>query len=248
MQTTARRTASIALASGVALLLVGILAALIWQTQHRPDRSLPKLTVGSKDEVYYSHNATQEDAAALGRALQGVGYFRDQGAAVLFSRNQGGSVVSFVLQDGIWNNPAAVAGFEEIGRRIAPVAGGFPLELRLVDSGWAVQKTVQMGKIRVGTRDEIYYFGSASSSDAETLGRALRDADYLKDRGVTVSISKDGITSLSFVVSPGVWQQPEAVKRFQDLARRVAPAIGGLPLQLRLLSPDMEIKEQSEVR
>jgi hypothetical protein len=248
MQTAARRTASTALASGAALLLLGILAALIWQAQHRPDRSLPKLTIGTKDEVYYSHTATREDAAELGRALQKVGYFRDQGAAVLFSRNKGGSVLSFVLQDGIWNNTAAVASFEEIGRRIAPAAGGFPLELRLVDTGWTVQKTVQLGKIRVGAHDEIYYFGSASESDAEALGSALRDADYLKDRGVTVSLSKDVVTSLSFVVSPGVWLQPEAVARFQELARRIAPSIGGLPLQLRLLSPDMEIQHQSEVR
>jgi len=138
MQTAARRTASTALASGAAVLLLGILAALIWQAQHRPDRSLPKLTIGSKDEVYYSHAATREDAAALGRALQTVGFFRDQGAAVLFSRNNGGSIVSFVLQDGIWNNAAAVAGFEEIGRRIAPVTGGFPIEIRLVDAGWVV--------------------------------------------------------------------------------------------------------------
>jgi hypothetical protein len=248
MQTAARRTASTALASGAALLLLGILTALIWQTQHRPDRSIPKLTIGSKDEIYYSHAATREDAAALGRALQTVGYFRDQGAAVLFSRNKSGSVVSFVLTDGVWNNPSAVAGFEEIGRRIAPAAGGLPIELRLVDTGWALQKTVQLGKIRIGARDEIYYFGFATQSDAEALGRALRDADYLKDRGVTVSLSKDVVTSLSFVVSPGVWLQPENVARFQDLTRRVAPSIGGLPLQLRLLSPDMEIKQQSEVR
>jgi hypothetical protein len=248
MQTVARRTASTALASGAALLLLGILAALIWQAQHRPDRSVPKLTIGSKDEIYYSHAATREEATALGRALQTVGYFRDQGAAVLYSRSAGGSVVSFVLQDGVWSNPAAVAGFEEIGRRIAPVTGGFPIELRLVDAGWAIQKTVQLGKIRVGAHDEIYYFGSATQSDAEALGRALRDADYLKDRGVTVSLSKDVVTSLSFVVSPGVWLQPDSVARFQELARRVAPSIGGLPLQLRLLSPEMETKQQSEVR
>jgi len=248
MQTAARRTASTALSFGAALVLLGILVALMWRAQHQPDRTLPKLTIGSKDEIYYSHTATLEDAAALGRALQTIGYFRDQGAAVLFSRNKGGAVLSFVLQDGVWNNSAAVASFEEIGRRIAPVAGGFPLELRLVNAGWAVQKTVELGKIKVGARDEIYYFGSATQSDAEALGRALREADYLKDLGVTVSLSKDVVTCLSFVVNPGVWLHPETVGRFQELARRVAPSIGGLPLQLRLLSPDMDVKHQSEVR
>jgi len=248
MQTATRSRASTALASGAALLLLGTLAALIWQSHHRPDRSLPKLTFGHNDEIYYSHEATLDDTTALGHALQTVGYFRDQGAAVLFSRNKGGSVVSFVLRDGVWNNPAAVAGFEEIGRRIAPVTGGFPIELRLVDAGWAVQKTMQLGKIHVGAHDEIYYFGSATESDAEALGRALREADYLKDRGVTVSLSRDLVTTLSFVVGPGVWLNPDNVARFQQLARRVAPSIGGLPLQLRLLSPDMEIKRQAEVR
>ena len=117
-----------------------------------------------------------------------------------------------------------------------------------MDSAWRVQKDLQVGKIRVGAKDEIYYLGSATESDAQALGRALHQAGYLQDLGVSVSVSKGEGTTIGFVVGEGVWRQPDAVAGFQNLARRVAPSIGGLPLQVRLLSPQMEIKQQLELR
>jgi hypothetical protein len=237
-----------ALAWGVCAVLVAGFAVLTVQVILRPRTSVPKVTIGSKDQVYYTHASTIDDANALGHALQTLGYFIDRGSTVLLSRNKGGTVLSFVLQDGQWSSTAAVASFEEIGRRAAGAVGGLPIEVRLVDSAWRIQKTMQVGKVRIGSRDEIYYLGSATEADAKALGQALHDADYLQDQGVSVSVSKGDGTSIGFVVSEGVWQQPAAVAGFERLARRVAPSIGGLPLQVRLLSPQMEVKTQAELR
>jgi len=157
-------------------------------------------------------------------------------------------VVSFVLQDGLWNSGAAVASFEEIGRRTASTVGGLPIEIRLVDSGWHVQRAMQIGRVQVGSRDEIYYMGSATESDAKALGEALHMAGYLQDQGVSVSVSKGDGTAIAFVVGEGVWRQPEAVAGFERLARRVAPSVGGLPLRVRLLSPEMEVKTEAVLR
>lgn len=248
MGAATRRIAVNGLALGAGLLLLAALTGLIYEMAHRPGRLLPKVIIGTKDEIYYSHASTRQDALALGQALQGLGFFRGRGSTVLLSRNPGGTILSFVIPEGQWDSLPAVAAFEEIGRRIAPAAGGLPLELRLVNSGWHVKKTLQIGKIRVGVKDEIYYFGSATEAEARALGQALRDAGYLKDLGVTVSLSKDQGTAIGFVVGQGVWEQAEAIARFQLLARKVAPVIGGLPVQFRLLSPEMEIKAQAELR
>lgn len=248
MEAGTRRIAANGLALGVGFLLVAGLVGVIIEMTHRPGRSLPKVIIGTKDEIYYSHAATRQDALALGQALQTMGYFRGRGSTVLLSRNPGGTIVSFVLPEGQWNSPPAVASFEEIGRRIAPSAGGLPIEVRLVDSAWHVRKTVLVGRIRVGSKDEIYYLGSATEADAQALGRALRDAGYLQDLGVSVSLSRDQGTAIGFVVGNGVWRQPDAVAGFARLARKVAPSVGGLPLQVRLLSPQMDVKEQAELR
>ena len=247
MEGRARRIAANSLAFGLVLLFVSALVAWRINVAHRPDRSLPKVTVGTKDDIYYSHATTPEDARTLGRALQTLGYFTDRGSSVLLSKNPGGTVVSFVLSEGLWNSAPAVASFEEIGRRIAPLVGGLPVEIRLVDTAWEVQKSLLVAKLRFGAKDEIYYLGAATESEARSLGRALRDAGYLQDRGVSVSLSKGDATAIGFVVGEEVARQPDVVARFAALARRVAPSVGGLPLQVRLLSPQMEVEQQVQV-
>ncbi len=248
MQGRGRQIAAKALAFGLGGLLLAAVADLAIEVARRPKPATPRVTIGTRDEIYYSHAATRGDAAALGDALRRLGYFRDSGATVLLSRNAGGRVVSFVVQDGLWNRPEAVRSFEEIGRRIARTIGGFPVEIRLVDSSWKVEKTVQVGQVRIGARDEIYYLGSATEADAESLGRALRAAGYLKDLGVSVSVSKGNGTEIGFVVGEGVGRQPESAARFAQLARAVAPSVGGLPLRVELLSPQMELESAVEVR
>ena len=92
------------------------------------------LTIGSQDRVAYSGHATAAEAAALGKALQSVGFFQDRGALVVLSRQEGPPDISFVLQDGAWNAPALQTGITAIGRRIAPAIGGLPITIHLLDT------------------------------------------------------------------------------------------------------------------
>ena len=232
------------LALGLGVLVLVALVALDIQVMRKPKRSMDKVTVGTRDEVYFSNSAWKLDAEALGQSLKQIGYFRDVGATVLYSKDRGVRAVSFVVPDGAWNRADTVTAFEEIGRRVAPAAGGFPIEVRLVDSRWSIQKSAEVGKVIVGARDAVYYLGSATESEAKALGQALRDVGYLQDLGVTVELSKDNATILGFVVSNGVWDRPDALAGFQNLARRVASSVGGLPVGVRLFSPQMELRKQ----
>lgn len=228
-----------------------VLGGMVWATvgvMRTPKSGIPKITVGTTDSVYYSRGATPSDAAALGEALRKMGYFRDQGSSVLVSRNKSGRIVSFVTGEGAWDRADSAAAFEEMGRRVAPLLGGFPIEVRLVDAGWHVRKSLEVGKAVIGTRDEIYYLGAATESDARALGQALRNAGYLADRGASVTVSKGEGTAIGFVVSEGVWERADAVAAFARLARQVAPSIGGPPLEVRLLSPEMDPRKEIVVQ
>jgi len=65
------------------------------------------------------------------------------------------------------------------------------------------------------------------------------------DRGVSVVLSKDDDgTSISFPVNEGSWDKREIVDYFVALARRSAPSVGGVPISLRLLDSNLEIKKE----
>lgn len=207
-----------------------------------------KLIVGANDEIYYSRRVSQEDAAALGRALQSIGFFNNRGTSVLLSRGSDGAVVSFVLSDGAWLRPGAPANFEEIGRRVAPSVGGYPIQVHLVDSSRDIKREMTVGKALVGERDAVYYLGSATMAEARALGRALQGERYFGDIGATVVLSKGDGNAVSFVVQEGVWDKPDAVAGFEALTRRIAPTAGGLPLTLRLLNSEMETRKELAVQ
>jgi hypothetical protein len=240
-----RKLAAVALAciAGVALV-----AFVVYNALHKTAPTIDKVTIRSRDDVYYTHAATSADAEALGRTLRSLGFFKDSGAAVLLSKGTGGTIVNFILNDGAWDHAATVFGFEEIGRRVAPVVGGYPIHLRLCDSKWGVHKEVIVGKIMAGARDEIYYYGSATEAEAQALADALKRAAYLVDSGSSVILSKDGATSMGFVVADGAWLRLSNVVDFQLLVRKVASSVGGLPISLRLLNSDMEVKREVPVQ
>jgi hypothetical protein len=241
-----RKIAPTLLASGVGLALLATIVA--WGLHPSSQLVNSKVVIGARDEVYYSHAATKEDAESLGHALKGIGFFNDRGTTVLLSKSRSGTVVSFALQGGAWNHPDTVFSFEEIARRVAPAVGAFPITVRLSDSAWTVHKELVVGKIIIGARDEIYYFGPATEADADALGQALISAGFLVDAGASVVLSKDGGTAISFVVGDGVWERPDAVAGFERLTRRVAVAAGGLPVKLMLLNSKMETEKEVALR
>ena len=87
----------------------------------------------------------------------------------------------------------------------------------------------------IGTKDEIYFTGTATKSDAQSLGEALKKVGYFQDRGVTVILSKDQDgTAISFIVKDGIWDDASMVAVFQEVGRQLAPAVGGFPIKVRL--------------
>jgi hypothetical protein len=202
-----------------------------------------KVVIGSTDAIYYSGSATKEEARTLGEALKNMGFLSDKGAGVILSKGKEGTVVSFVVNDGAWNQPEVVFAFEEIVREVAPSVGGFPIKLRLLNSG-RTRKELTVGKVIVGTKDEMYYFGSATESDASALGQALKSAGFFQDRGFMVLLSRgDDGTAISFVLAEGAWERPEMVANFEGIVRKSATSVGGLPVQLLLRNSRMEMKK-----
>lgn len=245
---TRERLSKLVWGAGLALLATALVALVVNLGPQR--RSVDKVIIGKDDVVYYdSPLIARQDALALGNALQTIGFFAGRAARVrLGATHRGTKVVSFAVLQGAWNHPLTISTFEEIGRRVAPAIGGFPIQVELADSDWIARKSLVVGKIASGG-DNIYYFGSATEGDAQALAAALRQAGYLAGNAATVTVSKGptGIV-LGFVVRPGVWERPEVVAGFETLARRVAPSVGGPPLELRLLDPNMEPKKEVAIR
>ncbi len=134
---------------GLALLAVifgGIVTVLLMHD------SETKLAVGTNDAIYYSGSASKQDAVTLGDALKKIGYFRDTGANILYSRGIDGNTVSFVVKDGVWKQPELITAFQEIGRAIAPAVGGLPIKIRLVNSARETMKEFDLEKVLAGEK------------------------------------------------------------------------------------------------
>jgi hypothetical protein len=203
---------------------------------------------GAKDNVTFSGTATKQDALKLGEALKQIGYFRDQGVSVFVAKGAGLPIVSFVVIDEAWNRPEMVSAFERIGLGIAPSVGGLPIKVHLIDGSQAVKKEMNVGEVIVGTKDELYYFGSATEAEAKALVQSLKSGGFFVDRGVSVFLAKgDDGTSITFICEPNIAADPGYVAQFETLVRNSAPSVGGLPIQLRLANTQFETEKIDNV-
>jgi hypothetical protein len=107
----------------------------------RKQLTVGKAIIGAKDAVYYFGAATAAGATALGQALQSAGYFTGSGFTVALLEGEG-TVISFVVQEGAWDQPAVVATLDRLVRQIAASAGGLPVELRLLNREMEIEKEV----------------------------------------------------------------------------------------------------------
>jgi hypothetical protein len=227
----------------VGLTSLAVLFGSIFLVLYMKDR-LPGVMVGSKDEVFYSGSATKEEAQALGNALKADWYFTDKGTNVILVKGSGTTKVQFVVKDGIWDQIPMVESFEIVGQQIAASVGGLPIEVDLMNKDRVLEMNSNVGKVAVVGKDDVYYLGTATETEAQSLGDALKTAGFFQGNGSDVFLSKhaDG-TMISFVVSDGVWDNPSDVKGFEDIVRKVAPAVGGSPVKLRLLSTTLVDKK-----
>jgi hypothetical protein len=85
---------------------------------------------------------TEQEAKGIKDALKDSGFFLDRGSLVLLSKGQGGTVVSFVVREGSWNEPDIDATFQQIGRDLAPAVGGLPIKVHLLNLSLESKKEI----------------------------------------------------------------------------------------------------------
>jgi hypothetical protein len=206
-----------------------------------------KVVIGTKDEVRYSGTATKEQALALGQALKTFGYFTDTGASVLLNKGGSGTIISFVVKAGIWDDWGKVAAFEEIGRDMAASVGGFPLKVRLVDDGLGMKKEMDVHPNLKAGGIEMRYSGSATEAQAQALAEAFHKALSEKELTVLFSVNQ-GKKEIAIVVHPGTWDDAATVEGLQTFIRSVADSAGGLPITLRLIDSTLDSKKEVPVQ
>ncbi len=231
---------------GIATLagLIVVTAAALYQN---PNHKM--VIIGTRDQVLYAGiMATRNEATALGNALKNDEYFQDRGAAVLLTRGFGGTTISFVVQDGIWDQAGMLSQFEELARDVAPAVGGLPVQVRLLDSQMDVEETSMVGEVKFGGVDGVYYEGSATKAKAQALGQGLEAMGFFSGKGANVILIRhaDG-TTLAFVLNHG-WDNPKMVSSFEAIARQVAPAVGGLPINLQLVSTKIQLEKDEVIQ
>ena len=101
-----------------------------------------RASVDGKDEVFYLGQASVAEATALDRELQDEGYLTGRGTSVVVSKDDAGTVLSFVVAEGFWNDTQRVETLEAMARKAAPLMGGLPLTLRLVNTALETRKEV----------------------------------------------------------------------------------------------------------
>ncbi len=198
--------------------------------------------IGTKDQVIYSGLATKADATALGNALKSSQYFQEHGASVLFNKGFGSTTVSFVVQDGIWNQTGVLSSFEELAREVAPAVGGLPVQVQLVDTSLDVKDKSTVGIVRFDGNDAAYYEGSATKAEAQALGQQLQSMGFFQGKGANVLLIRHyGGTTLAFAVAEEAWRNPGKISGFEKIVRQVAPTIGGLPIEMHLVDTQLKV-------
>jgi hypothetical protein len=115
--------------------------------------------------------------------------------------------------------------------------------LGMVCSIVQMSKPTEVPNVVVGTKDRVFYFHRATKEDAAALGRALRSMGYFGDKGAGVVLDKSRAgTVVSFVLSEGAWFQPNVISDYGDMARQIAPTLGGFPLKVQLLDEKRVIR------
>jgi hypothetical protein len=205
------------------------------------------VTIGTKDQVIYSGTATKNDATALGNELKSAGYLQDRGVTVVLNKGTNGTTISFVVEDGIWNQAGMLSSFEEVARNAAPSVGGLPVQMQLMNSNQTVEKTSTVGEVDMGGGDAVIYEGAETQATAQALGQQLKSIGFFLGKGANVFLTKhDDGTTLAFVVADGTWNDPTMVSAFETIVRSVAPTIGGLPIDMRLDNTSLTV-EKDEV-
>jgi len=96
------------------------------------------------DEIYYSGEATEDDARKLARVLKEVEFFGSTGASVQLHASSGQYTISFALEENAWRDIQTVEAFRDIGRTVAASVFSTPLEIHLCDGYFSAKETIRI--------------------------------------------------------------------------------------------------------
>lgn len=123
----------------ICLLVVGV---AVFGVAYLVEPSFGTVLEFGNDEVYYSGDATEDDARKLAEALREIEYFGASGASVRLESSSGQHTVSFVLVDNAWGDAELVDAFRTIGGTLAENALSAPLTIHLCDEYFTPQETI----------------------------------------------------------------------------------------------------------
>ena len=133
-------SASKSVAVGIVGLIIIASAASAVLSYLAPARGsrLPK----ARDNIYFSGDATQDQAFALDNALWQAKFLVRGGEprTVLLSKNHGETVLRFVTDPAWKADDSVIQKFESITRTVAPSVGGLPITVRMVDEDLKVMR------------------------------------------------------------------------------------------------------------
>ena len=161
----------------------------------------------------------QDDAIKTHVAWGGQLYskLRAFGVAIVTALVLGGALVGYLVYTGQWQSFAARYG-------------------------------VGQTAVTIGTKDQVIYSGTATQADATALGNALKAAGFFQDPGVNVVLNKGTSgTTIGFDVQDGAWNKAGTLETFEEIARGVASSVGGLPIQVQLLSTTQTLEKSGTV-
>jgi hypothetical protein len=106
-----------------------------------------------------------------------------------------------------------------------------------------------VGEVKLTGGDAVYYEGYSTLADAQTLGQKLQAMGFFTGQGANVFLKKHtNGTTLAFVVTDGTWNDAKMVADFESITRSVAPSIGGLPIDMRLLNTTLVVEKDEKIQ
>jgi hypothetical protein len=228
--------------TGIATLatIIGITYAASFALQPR------KVSVGFTDTIVYSDLTSRSTAIALGNQLKTEKYFLDRGTTVLIDREIGSRTLSFVVQDGVWDQAGILSSFEELARKAAPIIGGLPIDIQLLDTRQDVEAKSTVGETCLDSNHCVTFEGTATEDEANALCHQLESTSLFRRQPADVFLIRhDGEgTTLTFVLADQASSNLQTVTALETLARNAAPEIGGLPLVLHIVNPQFELEKE----
>lgn len=131
-------------AAGIALICLALVFILLFVGVFIEGAGIRAKTINYSpvEEIRFSGKSNQSDALKLGDLLKQIQFFDGQRSkTVLVEKNDARTAVSFVLNNGRWDDPIIVAFFRRTGESLAASLGR-PLLIRLCNSELVVKKEI----------------------------------------------------------------------------------------------------------